>query len=150
MFGGLGHEWLVPPHVASWPDEKDTVAKPTVQSSSASSIISSIRTPPTTTRRLGIPYPGGPINVRGVQGGIDPLQRNGSVALNNPPLNPYARITNSPLVDLIELHDSGEPIIWPKGHNITSAKQYVDDYMSAVDVAYLYTPARWIPPASVH
>ena len=95
-------------------------------------------------------YPGEPINVRGVDDTNAPIGNVGTVALADIPPNPYNRTPpNNPLVDLLELHDSGEPVIWPHGHNSSSARHFINDYVSAVDVAFLHTPKRWVPNNNV-
>ncbi len=42
------------------------------------------------------------------------------------------------IVDLIDLHDAGEPVSWPKGFNHLSAKHFVYDFNHACNVCMLH------------
>ncbi len=69
---------------------------------------------------------------------------------NTHPPNPYSLAPPGHiLVDLLELHDCGEPVVWPNGFSALLAKQFLEDYRTAVTVAYTYTPRFWSPPGQV-
>ena len=52
-----------------------------------------------------------------------------------PPLG--TGVTQS-LVDLLDLHKFGEPVIWPPGFDAQKAKHFVQDYKQAICVCQLY------------
>ena len=102
-------EGKLPPHITHWPDEVDKMAKP-IFSSTPSSSRAHMR-PVAGTRVVGLPYPGEPIapsNLASTRLVRDENNRDRDVIAPNP----YALTPpNDPLVDLVELHSSGEPVL---------------------------------------
>ena len=51
------------------------------------------------------------------------------------------------LVDLLDLHDSGEPVIWPPGFDSLRAKHFVHDYKHALCICQLSSAFDFRQPA---
>ena len=64
-----------------------------------------------------------------------PAQSTPFLAHTPPPLS--TGFTQS-LVDLLDLHNFGEPVIWPPGFDAQKAKHFVQDYKQAICVCQLY------------
>ena len=135
----------LPPLMTHWPDEQQPPAAKKVTRAAKQQVTSS--------RRIGLPYPGepiAPINPVLLPIGFrvqTPLRREREIGDTHPP-NPYPLVpANNPLVDLVELHAVGEKVVWPVGYNAIIASRFLEDYKHAVSTAYLYTGTYWTPPA---